>query len=753
MGKKKKKNNKIIIKKSYLDTYSIQSGKPKLGGGNADIYFCSYVNDADNYVVLKVLRDPNKEKRRRFLDEVHIMKENYKLIDGILPVFDFSKEDLWYTMPIATSITQYLKENQKNIFQIVDGVLELTETLIKLHEKGISHRDIKPANIYYYDNRYCLGDFGLVDHPGNAHSFTRSDRGLGAIFTIAPEMKRNPKAADGKKADVYSLAKTLWMFLTLDEKGFDGPYDFLDKSYSLRFNSKYKDAHLVELEKLLLSSTMNSPEDRPSMANFKEKLLEWKDISQNEERAQFSDWNFLHEYLFKGTTPESTTWNKVDDIIGILNIIGSIPAYNHMLFSDIGGLDFDTAEKAAEKDCIYIYASRICYIIKPKRLYFGGFDDFAWNYFLLELDELSPVLDVQNTTCEILVEDYPGNYVSAEYAQYGVYDYDKGDKLPEGFKIVYRYLKGKFLIVLKFGPYNNIQSTYDGRHGDCSNDMFREYIEELISIVEKAKEEGYPQEEILNSTYFSKNPFKEKESIIDFTHTKPTKRSSDNFVKENYKYWSFSDIVNTMATPTNNNILFYFEFEGVGSRFSFLEKEGIFLSKDMIIKEISHTNYPEMYTCTSRDVAIEVQQKLNDRIKELCETAGYDYPKFNAAHFSIQLVRVGAPTHLFTKEEIRVLLKGADDRHRNQLVIDENGFAKLLVDSNDGQLYPVRHEIWNAGNIYVGKYSSLNHLDETYISSLEGWLFYLETGRNIYKDYIDNKYPEIELIQRIRAYY
>ena len=49
-----------------------------------------------------------------------------------------------------------------------------------------------------------------MDFPDN-DDFTKSDRGLGAIFTIAPEMKRNPKPADASKADVFSLAKTLWM--------------------------------------------------------------------------------------------------------------------------------------------------------------------------------------------------------------------------------------------------------------------------------------------------------------------------------------------------------------------------------------------------------------------------------------------------------------------------------------------------------------------------------------------------------------
>lgn len=42
-------------------------------------------------------------------------------------------------------------------------------------------------------------------------NLTKIKESVGAKTTIAPEMKRNAKDSDGKKADVYSLAKTLWM--------------------------------------------------------------------------------------------------------------------------------------------------------------------------------------------------------------------------------------------------------------------------------------------------------------------------------------------------------------------------------------------------------------------------------------------------------------------------------------------------------------------------------------------------------------
>lgn len=77
---------------------------------------------------------------------------------------------------------------------------------------------------------------------------SQGQTGTGAIFMIDLEMKRNPKPADASKADVFSLAKTLWMFLSGDEKSFDGVYDYLDQSHSLRYVSRFRKEHLVIME-------------------------------------------------------------------------------------------------------------------------------------------------------------------------------------------------------------------------------------------------------------------------------------------------------------------------------------------------------------------------------------------------------------------------------------------------------------------------------------------------------------------------
>ena len=528
-------------------------------GGNAKVFRVKQKTTGKEFALKELQYNKNtrkhtdkktEEKKCRFIDEITIMKQNCQNINGIIPIYDSSEKDFWYTMPIATPALEYIKNSRQSIEDIINGVILLSDTLAKLHSKGLSHRDIKPSNIYFYNDRFYLGDFGLVSFPDNPNDFTRSDKGLGAIFTIAPEMKRDPKNADGKKADVFSLAKTIWMLLSGDDRGFDGVYNFEDSSHSLRYISKFKEIHLVELEELLISATSNSPDLRPDIDSFKQKLQYYLSILSDYDKSQISDWKFVNKYLFGANSAESTTWRNIDTIVNVLNVISTLPAYNHMLFSDKGGLDFGRAERANEYGCIYIYDTiGFCHVVKPRYLHYESFDNnYSWNYFLLELDELPPIADLNPLNNEMLVEDYPGHYVSAQYAQYGVYDYDLGNPLPDGFKTVYRYLSGKFLIVLKGGPYNQIPATYDGRHGLCSNNEFRRYIDMLIQLVGKAKSLGYSEEHILESSFCAKNPFVQHEDIVEPIRTN---KYPDTFISNNYDKWCFKDFLITSQNQNN----------------------------------------------------------------------------------------------------------------------------------------------------------------------------------------------------------
>jgi histidine kinase len=756
--------------KSWNNYYEIID---ELGeGGNAKVYRVKCKEDNEEYA-LKVLVVGGKEKHSRFVNEINTIKDNYQIIEGIIPIYRFSVEEYWYTMPIAISAVDYILENKLDIEEIVKGIISLSETLEKLHEKDICHRDIKPSNIYYYNNRFAFGDFGLVDFPNNTDDFTKSDKGLGAIFTIAPEMKRNPKKADSKKADAFSLAKTMWMFLTNNEKGFDGVYNYLDPSHSLRYLEQYKNTHLVEIDELLKDSTDNNPDVRPTIEEFKERLINWIGVYSDIDKSQASDWNFLNKQLFGLNPPESSSWRNINKIVEILNIIGKTPAYNHMLFHDKGGLDFSFAEIADEENCIKLYdTSGFCYIVRPKILYFEGFNEnYRWNYFLLEFDKLSPILSAEDDCDnEHLVEDYPAYYVSAQYAQYGVYDYETAIPLPKGFQTVYRYIRGKFLIVLKNGPYNGINGTYDGRHGDCSASEFRNYIEWLLNLYSKLYQfiksndefKGLPDEEIedriLNLGEFNKNPFKKdlfKEYDVSNRKKKYSERKkSKDYIKQNFMNWDFCDMLQICPLTNSATIKFVFEFLPSGNEISLglFEEMNYYICTDGHIKKMNPYSDEKCFCLYDRKAAIDLEYNLEKRVSEILKQNGLAELEYET-YFSVRAIRCGNPIHLFTKQEIEVAMRYADDRLDNQLVIDENGYAKVIERDEGSYLYPVRHELWCSGNMYVGKYSSLSTLEDDYISSLQGWLLYLKTGRPQYMDYVHDNRNEKDLIQEIMTYY
>ncbi len=735
--------------KVWNKKYSLIENVPLGGGGNAKVYKVRNQNN-NNIYALKVLTKKKREPKLRFIDEIKIMLQ-CKDISGVLPILDYSYRKYQYVMPIAQPITDVLHKDDSDtkefIATVVSAFIQLSQTLSELHQKNIAHRDIKPANLYYYDNCFCFGDFGLVEFPESNNALTRSDKALGAIFTMAPEMKRDPKHSDGKKADVYSLAKTLWIILSGEEKGFEGVYNFNDKQHGLRFIDKFQMIHLVELEDLLQKSTNNSPEERPTIQQFKSALENYISILDDDDLSQKSDWEFLNKYLFP-FGQESAVWRNLDKIIEVLNIVGTSPAYNHMLLSTKGGLDFKKAEKANEDGCIYVYDTLgICYLCKPKCLIYESFaEKYTWNYFLLELEELEPIFaDVYDR--ETLVEDYPGNYVSAQYSQYGVYDYDEGTPLPEGFKTLCRYLRGKFLFVLKGGPYNHINGTYDGRHGQCTSDEFRKYIERLIDITQVAVSKGFSEEKVLRSRIFDKNPFVFEEEKANDKNNYP-----DDFIENNYEEWCFKDLLVEDNVGDSCKFLFVFALERTIDFSDILCEEHLYLCKDGFIRRQNADNSNECYWVSNREAAIEISNNINQLVGSLCRDNGYDEPIIRV--FTIEFKQgQKKPTHLFTKEELKNAMQKADDRVHNQLIIDEDGYIKVIRDYGYGYTYPVSHESWDAGNCYVGKYSNLSTLDEDYMAALDAWQTYLITGEHVRTDFVPNDVDESELIKEIKKYY
>lgn len=729
-------------------------------GGNAQVWLVK--NKSGVEYALKELKSFTGRKgairKKRFQNEIDIMQKNWRKIKGILPVIDSSKKEMWYVMPIAKPILDYIKEQNINIYETIDIFISFSKTLSALHEMGISHRDIKPDNLYYYDNSFCFGDFGLVEIPDNDDDLTKDERKLGPTFTIAPEMKRDPEHSDGKKADVYSLAKTLWILLTRDEMCFEGTYNFLDESHSLRNFEAFKTTHLVELEELITKATDNNPTLRPSAEDFYKSLIEWKEISQDEEKSQYSSWNFINKYLFGVNRPRSAIWDESDEIVSVLNLIIQSQSYSHILFSSQGGNDFVEAEKANEEDYVYIYDSlNNPSLLKPKALYYERFANSPeWSYFLLEIENVNPILSKTISGYEMLVEDYPAHYVSAEYYQYGVYDYDSGEKLPEGSKLVYRYFSGKFLFVLKYGPYNRISSVYDGRHANLTNEQIRKYTLNLISVLQKYISKGIDEKVVLKS--FRKPNEMSETQMNEYRNEIEENEKLRKVISENYKTWSFESLIKEY-NEKDSKIKFFFSLDlGTLSRESLeaiVKKKYIVLCKDGLFKE--RFNEGEVFYLYNRDLVQGFRDQLynyvlNNILKIKCPID--DFVTKNILRFDFSLSRNGMPKHLFSCEEIENVLRNGDDRVSNTLVIDENGYAKLIQgNSLLRRTYPVAFESWDAGNIYVGKFADLSDVKNCYLNALYSWIDYLTNDHHVYADILSDDLDEQVLLDDINTFY
>lgn len=424
MGKDKldpKQNAEIFLKKKKLESrYKLV--KFLDGGGNADV--CIVENSKSQEIAFKYLRGGDKTQKERFCNEIDILDDIAKQgIKGVMPVFESSKNDFWYTMPIAQKIEDYLMD--KSFIDTINVGISLAKTLNQLHEKGVSHRDIKPDNIYYYNNGVVLGDFGLASFPDKPQ-LTNSTRRVGAIFTIAPEMLRYPDTADGRKADVYSLAKTLWILLSDEKKGFDGSYDYLNNESSLRNHLKYKEKktiHLVELEQLLKKATEYDPDKRPSMKEFGESLDEYVRILSIRDQKEESDWNFLGEMLFNQIVPQSVLWKDVNTIDRVLNTVGMSPVITQMINANGNTIPIDQVGLSVDNK-LSLSTQDTTINVNPFSLRFERFNDFRLNYFLLEIQKDDYSIDIGNPLIFVLkIGPFNGffsenkNIPSAEFPQ------------------------------------------------------------------------------------------------------------------------------------------------------------------------------------------------------------------------------------------------------------------------------------------------------------------------------------------------
>lgn len=214
-------------------------------------------------------------------------------------------------------------------------------------------------------------------------------------------------------------------------------------------------------------------------------------------RESLARWEALLHRMFPEGIPASRQWYDGNEIIRILDTIGSVELANHTFSPSGGGLDLGAARESAETGCVdlkYVGSNNVN-VVKPTGLFFESFGDdkLEWAYFRLETGGLNPTgvyESVFSETHEELTDLGGGHYVSRSVIDQGYYGYDENDyerPLPPEARPVMRYFKGAFVIFAKTSIYNNNPATYDARHNEMTGEQFRRYIERNIELLDEQR--------------------------------------------------------------------------------------------------------------------------------------------------------------------------------------------------------------------------------------------------------------------------
>lgn len=119
--------------------------------------------------------------------------------------------------------------------------------------------------------------------------------------------------------------------------------------------------------------------------------------------------------------------------------------------------------------------------------------------------------------------------------------------------------------------------------------------------------------------------------------------------------------------------------------------------------------------------------------------------------FEIVVHRIICPKNPYiTREQLQHVLLQGDDRVSNTLVVDYEGFPKLIKSSEQERYnYPVIFKPFKSRKGIVGQQHSVALLEGIYSPLIEAWSVHLDTGRNIFTKRKSGFYYEMEKLVHI----
>jgi serine/threonine protein kinase len=237
------------------------------GGGFGKTY---EIRDQGKHKVLKVLIDNSQKAVELFQQEAEVLSQlRHPGIPKVEPNSYFVFHPANSHEPVHCFVMELiegmnLKEYLGQRGRPIDSdtakrwLIELSEILKRVHEKGIIHRDIKPQNIILKsDGKLALIDFGAVKEGTGTEFATVAGSGGGT--EVASHMAGGTRVVSAgytaheqmngqavKQSDLYSLGRT-FIFLLTGKEPSQIPYDPYNDALKWRQYSTGVDPQLADL--------------------------------------------------------------------------------------------------------------------------------------------------------------------------------------------------------------------------------------------------------------------------------------------------------------------------------------------------------------------------------------------------------------------------------------------------------------------------------------------------------------------------
>lgn len=450
-------------------------------GGNGVVYSGNHISLGP--VAVKFMLNDDTKRYGRFCDEVRVVTGRLQGAPRVLPILEAHLADPainvpYYIMPLARPVKKELAGTAWDARLL--ALAELAEGLAEIHKSLVAHRDIKPENLFFFSGTYRYGDFGIASFPEKL-GLTEKNEPMGPWAYMASEMLSNPKTADPYKADIYSLAKTVWAILTEEKVPFSGQYNAAGRE-SLCTRLQAKGFVTEPLESLLSDSTVSRPSARPTALEFAARLRDVIQLQSDFRRGNTAQWAFAELDAVSGPGLVRARWETVDSIARALGVLSRRDGLNHFFFPEGGGQQIAGVSVCENGTMLSLEIpfSRTL-ILKPKRLTLERFvGKPELGYAVLETAEVLPLgvsARSATPTSEMLRQFGDCDYVADS-------DDDDSYNSSAGVACERRFKEGIFVFAPTGGIYNAIDDymgTAQALGVDGLRAQFQQYFEELTA--------------------------------------------------------------------------------------------------------------------------------------------------------------------------------------------------------------------------------------------------------------------------------